>query len=72
MALSVQEYPRKPPHLVGRVIGHYLLQFLYIVVTIATLVEPQGPVRGHVGAANDLLVLLNHCLWLRAKEEVEI
>lgn len=42
------------------------------MVTIATLVEAKSPVRWHVRPTNHLLVLLNDCLRLRTKEEVEI
>ena len=42
------------------------------MVTIATLVEAKSPVWWHVGPTNHLLVLLNYCLRLRTKKEVEI
>ena len=70
--LNLVAHPSPPTHLTGWVVGHHLLQFFHIVVTIATLVEAKSPVRWHVRATNHLLVLLNYCLRFRTKKEVEI
>ena len=70
--MNLIPHPSPPAHLTGRVVGHHLLQFFHILVTIATLVEAKSPVRWHVGPTNHLLVLLNYCLRLRTKKEVEI
>ena len=50
---------------------HHCSQVVNFGVTMATLMEPQGPVWGQVGLANHL-VLLNHCLWTGTQEEVKI
>ena len=42
------------------------------MVTIATVMEAQAPVGGHVWPTNHLLVLLNNCFRLGAKEEIKI
>ena len=49
-----------------------ILEFLESVVSIATLVEAQGPIGGHSRTTNNLQVLANNSLRLRPKEVVEI
>ena len=39
---------------------------------ISTLMESEGPVGRHVRSAYHLLILLDHCLGIRTKEEVKI
>ena len=51
---------------------HYILHLLKIVETIPTLMKAKGPVGRHVRATYDLLILLDHRLRLRTKEEVEV
>ena len=51
---------------------HYILNFLKILETIPTLMEAKAPVGRHVRSTYDLLILLDHCLGLRTKEEVKI
>ena len=43
-----------------------------MLVTIATLMEPEGPVWRKEWSTNHLLVLLDHPLWTGAKEDIEI
>ena len=45
---------------------------LYVFVTIATLMEPEGPVRRHMWSTNHLLVLLDHSLRTGASKQVKI
>ena len=54
------------------VISHHFLQGFHVGITIATVVESQRPVRGHVGSTDDLLILLHDPLRVGAQEEVEI
>ena len=54
------------------VISHHFLQGFHVGVTIATVVESQRPVGGHVGSTDDLLILLHDPLRAGAQEEVEI
>ena len=42
------------------------------MVTPPALVEAKAPVGRHVRTTYDLLILLDHCLRLRTKEEVKI
>ena len=51
---------------------HYILNFLKILEPIPTLMEAKAPVGRHVRSTYDLLILLDHCLRLRTKEEVKI
>ena len=57
---------------ISRKLCHYILNLLKILETIPALVEAKAPVGRHVRTTYDLLVLLDHCLWLRTKKEVKI
>ena len=57
---------------ISSVVGYYILYFLKVLIAPPTLVEAQTPVRRHVRSPDHLLILLDHCLWLRTKEEVEV
>ena len=59
-------------HTKSSVVVDDLLDFLKIMIAPPTLMESEGPVGRHVRSANHLLILLDHCLGIRTKEEVKI
>lgn len=59
-------------HSKSSVVVDDIFDLLQVVVAPPTLMKAKAPVGRHVRTTYDLLILLDHCLWLRTKEEIKI